>query len=374
MIKVAADKYLFELEEMVPKEVDLHLYDPGKGFPGNLGEIKALLIRTVTPINSDTLPKLPDSLSFIGTGSAGIDHIDQEILNKRGINVSNAAGCNARSVAEFVCTTLLFWASQKEISLRKKSIGIVGVGNVGSELNSMLQKLGIVTICYDPPKEDRDTEFKSSTIDEVLDTDIITFHTPLIKSGNYPTYHWLDEKKLTHYQFDLVINTARGGVIDESALLDAKFNGRVGDFIIDVWENEPVFNDEIAQNAYLFTPHIAGYSIQAKQRATSMIVEAMCQYFSIPYTHPTFNNNRTNIPEINTSTYSLAEVLLNIHPFKKYQEKLATLIGKPPQEKGRGFNRLRAQFPLRNEYQFLTIDQHIIDAYPVLNKLGISAK
>ena len=355
MINVVADKYLFELEDMAPDEVNLRLYDPENGLPEDLSGTHALLIRTVTPINAQTIGRLPDSLSFIGTGSAGTDHVNVELLKEKDIAFANAAGCNARSVAEYVCTALLIWADEKEVSLTEKKVGIVGVGHVGSELNQMLQKLGITTICHDPPRALRDAGFQSASKSEVLDADILTLHTPLITSGKYPTYHWLNEEKLSNRQFDMVLNTARGGVVDEQALLKAQSEGNVGDFVIDVWENEPNFNDAVAKAAFLFTPHIAGYSIQAKQRATYMILEAMCKHFSISLKKPSFAQNNTKIEAqpLDFTSLSLSDILKTLHPITQYQKELSKVVGKQESIKKNTFNKIRATFPLRSEYAYM---------------------
>ncbi len=376
MITVFADKYLRNIEYYLPEEVDLQLYDPSEGLPGKQEEADALLIRTVHPINEKTLSELPPSIEFIATASAGTDHVDRDLLAREDIAFADAAGCNARSVAEYVATVLLVWADLNAVDLKKKTTGIVGVGHVGSEVIKLLEKLDLQTIAYDPPKEQRQEDFASATLDQLLSADILSFHLPLSKEGEYPTHHWLDREKLNRHTYDLLINTARGGVVYEKALLEAHSQGTVRDFIIDVWENEPIFNDFIAQNAFIKTPHIAGYSRQAKNRASWQVAKALCNHFSLeaPDSLETEGKSVVDPPLPSKATPTLTEILSTLHPVYEYQKKLMKLAGRIPREKGKAFNRLRAQHPLRNEFGHIRLPVELIKQYPVLDAFGFSDK
>lgn len=371
MITVFADQHLFKIKEIVPEEIDLRFYDPEDGLPANLDDADALLIRTVTNINKDTLPDIPGKLKFVGTGSAGTDHVDTGFLAKHGIQFAHSAGCNARSVAEYVVTSLMIWSNCKNIDLQQETIGIIGVGHVGTALQNMLQKLDWNYTLYDPPRAEREDSFQSASPRELMECSILTFHTPLHDNGKHSTHHWLDVEKLSGRNFKLVINTSRGGVVDEQALLDAMDAGRLGDIIIDVWENEPHFDDHVAQKAFISTPHIAGYSIQAKFRATSMIVESMLDFFSLELPIGTLNEppESVTLNTHRTDRLQLHEVLKNIHPVKKYHQELTSLIGLSPQRKATRFRRLRTGIPFRNEFSNLQIPNAILDTYPLLYKI-----
>ncbi|MDX1585427.1 MAG: 4-phosphoerythronate dehydrogenase [Balneolaceae bacterium] len=372
MITVFADKYLYNIEELLPESCSLKLYNPSKGLPENLDHADALLIRTVTEINRDLINRLPESMKFIGTGSAGTDHVNVDLLKEKDIAFADAAGCNSRSVAEYVATALLLWMEDSAKTPESITVGIIGKGHAGSEVHSLLENLGIDTVCYDPPKEKREQDFTSASLEEVMSTDILTFHTPLEHRGVFSTYHWLDEEKLDAHKFDLIINTSRGGVIDEQALLKSFIRGSVGDFIIDVWENEPLFNDLIAENAFIKTPHIAGYSRQSKLRATQMIVDALCRHFEIDQPEKATNAADEKLQITNNSLKSaqLTDVLCKMHPIKEYENGLKRLIGLPPQKKGPGFNTLRSEFPLRTEFRYLNIPDYLSREFPVVQKLG----
>ncbi len=280
-MKVLADKFLYKLNKFLPENVHLHLFDPSDGLPEDVSEYDSLLIRTVTRINPSTLPER-GRLQFIGTATAGFDHVDSEYLKKSGIHFATSAGCNANAVGLYVSTVLLKWANVKKINLRELKAGIVGCGHTGSSVRLHLESLGVTVVCYDPPKEIREPEFRSADKDELLNCDILTFHTPLTYGENeeYPTRYICSHEWLTH-GFKLIINAARGEVVDENALFSAKKKGLVGDYILDVWEGEPVFSDSMAQNAFIATPHIAGYSIESKIRASKIVASQMLRFFQV---------------------------------------------------------------------------------------------
>lgn len=370
MVKVLADKYLHNITNFFSEEVNLQLYDPDEPLNDIPADTQALLIRTVTKINSQTFPSFPEALQFIGTGSAGSDHVDIPYLKEQGITFANAAGCNARSVAEYVATALLLWADANDINIKENSVGIIGVGHTGGEVQKILQEMDVPTIGYDPPRDKRNLSFQSASLDEVLQGDILTFHTPLTQDQPNPTYHWLNAAELSDRTFKLVINAARGGIINEEALLNAHKKGKVGDFILDVWENEPVFNDDTARRAFLKTPHIAGYSLQAKNRATQIICKALADHFSIELPAAAKVNHSSEQPSPSTF-WSLTDILTFYHPIRTYETRFLMLIGRPKNGKIKGFNAIRTHHPLRTELQFKTLSPKIKKSYPLLKPLFI---
>ena len=372
MVTVLADRHLYKIEELVPEHVDLRLYNSEEKLPGEIAEADALLIRTVTPINSDTLRPIPDRLKFIATCSAGTDHVDVPYLDRHGIAFAYSAGCNANSVAEYVITGLLIWAEQKQVDLANECVGIIGVGHVGSSVRDKLELLGLEYVAYDPPKSERDPSFTSSALEELLDCSILTFHTPLTRGGPYPTHHWLDGDKLSNHSFKLIINTSRGAVLNESRLLEALDTEKIGDLILDVWYNEPNFTDRAAQKAFIATPHIAGYSVQSIFRATKMGVEALAERFSLDLPDRPLPNTERVSPSLSgygADGQSLGEILCHLHPLNEYQNGLEQLIGLERGEKSRKFNRLRISVPFRNEYPHIRIPDRLRKEYPVLNRL-----
>ncbi len=373
MINIFADRYLHNITTYLPSNINLNLFDPANGLP-DLESAHALLIRTVSPINKQTLPNIPTQLKFIGTASAGTDHVDINYLRRNNIRFSDAAGCNARSVAEYVGTALLLWAENRNIKITKLSAGIIGAGQVGTRVIELADKLGIRTVVYDPPREKREASFTSASVEEVLACDILSFHTPLTTKGPYPTFRWLNRDKLATRNFKLIINTSRGGVIDESALLEAKNENTAGDFVIDVWENEPDFNLDTAEEAFIKTPHIAGYSEKAKNNASKIVAENLLEHFDIPKPQNQKEQNSRIVNEQVSAYPSLSSLLTELHPIRKYEEQLESIIQQHSSERGKHFNNLRTEFPLREEFQQIYLPSSYFKKFPVLKDLGFSLR
>lgn len=346
-MKVLADKYLYQLEKLLPPEAKLDRYNPDLGFPEDAPQYDALLIRTVTKINPGTLPE-PGNLSFIGSATAGFDHVDLDYLQDIGVSFVRSEGCNANAVAEYVITALYKWAYEQDVDLPLKKVGIIGCGNTGGRVSGYLKKLGIPAVLYDPPKAMREDHFVSSTEKEILDCDILTFHTPLTNSGSYPTHHICSEEWLKH-GFSLVVNTSRGGVVDEKYLPKYQQKKVVGDYILDVWENEPLFDDDVAKSATLTTPHIAGYSKEAKWRASEIVVHSMCDFFGLNKPEISFEL-KPEIRGVTNKPNTFGDFLWDYSNLKEYNRAFKNLIGLPDDEKVQRFSKLRSETDTRFEF------------------------
>ena len=284
-MKIVADSkipFLKGLLEPVAQEV---LYVPGSDITNEvLRDAQVLLTRTRTRCDRHLLQGT--AIKFIGTATIGTDHIDLDYCNNNGITVVNAPGCNAPAVAQWVHSTILQWLAAQPAPLDPPlTLGIVGVGHVGSIVARWAHQLGYRVLLNDPPLEEQATDTNSELLtlnSKLIDIytlhrkcDIITFHTPLTRDGDYPTWHLCDEAFLNGLQrCRLIINAARGAVCDNEALLRWQ-----GDIALDCWEGEPNINRELLEKAFVATPHIAGYSLQGKQRGTSMIIEALNRHF-----------------------------------------------------------------------------------------------
>lgn len=367
MIRILADENIYKLDQFLPHEIELVTYDPEKPIPG-LDGFDALLVRSVSKLNKTVLPVLPSSLKLIGTGSSGSDHIDIEYFENRNVQVINAKGSNANAVSEYIITSLLLWSVKKNRTLTNLKVGIVGAGATGSAVGNQLSKFGIPFCYYDPPREEHESDFKSASTEEVLNCDILTFHVPLNKAGAHSTFHWLDEEKLRNRNFELIINAARGGVINELELLKALENGTVTDVIIDVWEAEPDFNTALVEKAFISTPHIAGYSEQAKLNASKMLAEQMASifHFDLPDFSKLYSLKKLDIATLN---YSLYEFILRLHPLREYDADIRELCLRP--DKKILFQRLRIDRPYRYEYPFLLLDKIDLPEIGKLKKLGL---
>jgi len=284
-MKIVADSkipFLKGLLEPVAQEV---LYVPGSDITNEvLRDAQVLLTRTRTRCDRHLLQGT--AVKFIGTATIGTDHIDLDYCSHNGITVVNAPGCNAPAVAQWVHSTILQWLSAQPAPLdHPLTLGIVGVGHVGSIVARWAHQLGYRVLLNDPPLEEQATDTNSELLtlkSKLIDIstlhckcDIITFHTPLTRDGDYPTWHLCDEAFLNSLQrCRLIINAARGAVCDNEALLRWQ-----GDIALDCWEGEPNIIRELLDKAFVATPHIAGYSLQGKQRGTSMIIEALNRHF-----------------------------------------------------------------------------------------------
>jgi erythronate-4-phosphate dehydrogenase len=369
-IRVAADQYLVDLEDFTDDQVELITYDPSEENWSAINEFDALLIRTVHPVDHQAIQHFPPNLSFVATGSAGYDHVDRKALKDHNITFAHAPGCNAQAVAEYVLTAIIIWATQQHRPLDQLSLGIVGMGNVGQAVEQLANQLGISTRGYDPPREQREPSFNSVSLKKVLDTDILTLHTPLTtpEESDYPTHHWFNEKRIGQQKFALIINAARGGIVNE-AYLDQKMERQeVKNAILDVWENEPHFDCQRAASLLYSTPHIAGYSLESKRRATQMICHALYHHFGLDPVDTPIQTTREYVHF--DSNEPLISMLHQVHPIKNYDHALRDLC-QQPDTRAQGFARLRTGMPLRHEYQFMTLDPEILNQYPVLKQLGI---
>lgn len=367
MIKVIADQNLYKLKEFLPEDIDLIRFDPIKGLP-NIEDFDAFLIRTVTKITETTFQKIPSSLKFVGTASSGTDHVDIDYLQSNSIHFADALGNNSRAVAEYIITSLLLWRERNGKELSNYSYGIIGVGNAGSAVAEIFKSFGLKVVLFDPPRAEREVDFKSATLNEVLSCDILTFHTPITNKGQHPTHHWLDEEKLVGRSFELIINAARGGIIDESAVSRAMDSHAISDIIIDVWENEPDFDTDFAMRAFISTPHIAGYSEQSKLNASRMVCEKLCRFFGLncPSTDHLYQQKEVKPAHL---SYLFEELLLRLHPVKEYDAALRDLCNRT--DKTTLFRKLRTDRPYRFEYGYLNLADTYLNTFDELKKLGI---
>lgn len=281
-MKVIVDEkipYIKGVIEQIAKEV---VYAPGSAFtPQLVKDADALIVRTRTRCNAGLLKN--SHVKFIATATIGYDHIDVEFCKQNGIAWANAPGCNANSVSEYIESCLLLLGEQYNLLFQQMTIGIVGVGNVGSKVAEMARRFGMTVLLNDPLRAEIEGNKSFSPIEELTDRcDIISFHTPLTYNGDYATLHLADECFFSSLKKrPILINTSRGEVINTNALLHAMEAETITDAIIDVWEHEPQPDHQLLQRAFVATPHIAGYSADGKANATQMALEALCRHFKM---------------------------------------------------------------------------------------------
>lgn len=267
------DKYIPFIKETIEqstlpdwKQVHVLPLEPEEITPSTVRNADALMVRTRTRVNRDLLAG--SRVQLVTTATIGYDHIDSDYCREAGVRWLSCLGCNAQAVSDYVEEALL----EQKTPLKAKTIGIVGVGHVGTLVAQMAERHGMQVLLNDPPRN------IGVSIDEIVhNCDFITFHTPLTRDGQYPTYHLCNEAFLRQCRPDtLIINAARGGVVDEKALLRSKHP-----CVVDTWENEPRLNRDLLQVAQLASYHIAGYSVQGKYNASQTCLTAFQQQFGL---------------------------------------------------------------------------------------------
>lgn len=331
-----------------------------------------LLVRSITKVNENLLAH-NKSLLFVGTATIGVDHIDQSYLGDRNVPFYSAPGCNAISVAEYVLSALVVMSERYLIDLFSLKVGIVGAGNTGTRLSEKLTALGISYVMCDPVlaqsgKDER--EFVS--LDEALACDVISLHVPLTHSGDHPTYHLLNEDRLSQLTSEqILINACRGEVIDNKALLSLKQNGMQTKLILDVWEGEPNLLHPLIEYAEIASAHIAGYSLEGKARGTEMLYQALCNEQNIP-----INKALKNFLPIATISsveikQTFDEVLLNQLVKMVYDVRRDDGIFRQ-QINTKGFDHIRKTYPARREFSAVTVSMVNQANDDVLYRLGFS--
>ncbi|MBO5000229.1 MAG: 4-phosphoerythronate dehydrogenase PdxB [Bacteroidaceae bacterium] len=280
-MKVIVDNKIPYIKGIIERIAGEVVYLPGNAFtPQEVKDADALIVRTRTLCNRDLLEG--SRIKFIATATIGFDHIDTAYCQEAGITWTNCPGCNASSVEQYVHSVLLLLKREKNLCLEGATIGVVGVGHVGSKVTTMASKLGMRVLLNDPPRADKGEEGFVDLQTIARECDAITFHTPLNREGVYRTFHLADEAFFNQLERSpYIINSSRGEVVETQALLRALEKGQVKEAVIDTWENEPDIDLTLLREAFIATPHIAGYSADGKANATRMSLEALCRFFGI---------------------------------------------------------------------------------------------
>ena len=280
-MKIVVDKKIPYLKGLLESVAEV-IYMSGKEIRNaDLVDADAMLIRTRTICNRELLEGT--SIKFIGTATIGYDHIDSDFCEFSNIKWVNAPGCNSSAVAQYVTSSLLALANKYNFELSGKTLGIIGVGQVGQKVERNARLLGMNVLLNDPPRSRNEGEKNFNSLERLLeDSDIITLHTTLEKEGPDKTLHMIDETFLSRLKKPIfLINSSRGDVVDTYALKKAIKYGKVINCAIDCWENEPEIDRELLKKCYITTPHIAGYSSDGKANATRAIVEQLNSFFQL---------------------------------------------------------------------------------------------
>lgn len=276
-MKIIADRYVPFLSKTIREgwpEVELVQLEPADITAETVRDADALIIRTRTHVNGELLEG--SRVRLVCTATIGYDHIDQDYCRKAGIRWISCPGCNAQAVADYVEEAIDTYFGEKgrfqRADLAGKFIGIVGLGNVGKRVQQMAERRGMQVMVNDAPLGIGDS------LSRIAETcDILTFHTPITRDGQWPTYHLCNAELLGRcHPGTLIINAARGGVVDEQALLHSGLP-----YILDTWENEPQPDRKVLAEAKQASMHIAGYSVEGKKNASEMCLRAISEEFGL---------------------------------------------------------------------------------------------
>lgn len=398
-MQIVADNAIAYLDQALRPFGDLRAL-PGRSITrSDVQDADALVVRSVTRVDEALVDG--SRLRMVVSATAGIDHVDVPALEARGIRFEHAPGCNATAVVEYVVIAMLMTMTARApqaglpellARLGMRPIGVVGFGHVGRRLTARLRSLGMEVLVCDPPlvrklarQQDppgplewramaRSESFVSkATLLRRCGT--ITVHTPLITEGEDTTVGWLGADELDQLVDDaLIINTCRGGVFDDNAV-ETWLDRDKGDAVIDVWQGEPNLRWSLVLHPRLrcATPHIAGYTLEGKVRATAAVVRHLADLQGIP-PHWT---GADELGDANTPTLlrgtSLLEQLLYAHPLDRDNESLRQLASLPTQQRAARFEQLRREYTFRREFDHFTGSENQIDPAGVdfLRRLGV---
>lgn len=349
-MKIVCDDKIPYIEPCLRALTDDVVMKPGRDITADdVRDAHILIVRTRTRCDASLLSG--SKVFLVATATIGYDHLDTRWLESHGIAWANCPGCNASSVGQYVNSSLLQLQRQRGVDLKSCTLGIVGVGHVGTAvLRSVTEgkpgaPLGLrrILLC-DPPRQqagDAAPEgYEWCSMERIREeADIITLHTPLTREGDYATWHLLDEHFFDGLRGRILINAARGGVVNERALLRAMNDGAVSDVVLDTWENEPHVDEELLRRAFIATPHIAGYSADGKANATRMTLRHVCHFFFRPMD---FDIQPPSLPVDFRPSEDAEERALQLYdPLTDTQR----LKAQPE-----GFEQQRSAYPLRREY------------------------
>lgn len=351
-MKIIADSKIPFLKGVFDGVAEVIYLDPKDINSDAVKDADALIVRTRTRCDASLLDG--SRVRMIATATIGFDHIDTAYCRDNNIYWTNAPGCNASSVGQYVISTLLVLNGERFDNIKGLNIGIVGVGNVGKEVEKAALRYGLNVMRCDPLRAMAEPDQIFYTLKDIADKcDVVTFHTPITFEGEHKTFHLADSKFFSALKRKpLIINAARGGVVDEAALLDAFDHGLVREMVIDCWENEPEINEELLRKSIITTPHIAGYSADGKANATRMACQAVNRFFNLNIDDriSAVSAPEPDHPVINTALLEgdrMAAAYLHAYDVRKDSQRLKDDPG--------SFEKQRGEYPFRREMKGYTV-------------------
>jgi erythronate-4-phosphate dehydrogenase len=360
-MNIVADRNLPLAAEIFGPLGDLRLIDTPDFRPETVRGADVLIVRSETKVGPALLNG--SRVGFVGTASIGTDHLDLEYLAARAIAFANAPGCNSHSAKEYIAAALLEAGRRLGFSLRGSSIGVVGVGAVGSKVARAAEALGLNVRLNDPPLSRATGDLRYVPLDALMGADILTLHVPLTKSGLDPTFHLFDEARFARLKSaPLLFNSSRGAVVETGALKKALAAGRVRAAVLDVWEGEPDIDAELLDQALIGTAHVAGYSLEGKIRAVRLVRDAVVRHFGLDAANrPPLEPGPAALPAIAVPAgFSPDEDVVRAAVSSAYDiafddRLLRTSQARPAAGRPAAFARLRSEYRVRREFSARTV-------------------
>jgi erythronate-4-phosphate dehydrogenase len=355
-VNIIADENIPYAHEAFGTLGDVRLVSGRDVTPDLVRDCDLLFIRSVTRTNAALLDG--SRVRFVATATIGTDHVDLDYLAGRGTGFASAPGSNATSVAEYIAASLLVLARDSGTSLEGKTLGVVGVGNVGSRVVAKAEAMGMRVLQNDPPVQRETGDPRYLPLDALFEADFITLHVPLTREGQDATLQLADEAFLARMRpGSVLLNTSRGAVVDGNALKAALASGHLGEAVLDVWEGEPDIDMGLLAKVAIGTPHIAGYSFDGKVRATEMIYAAACESLGVEPTwsaadampepdHPRLEIDCAGWPDedvLRAAVLTVYDIEADNCRLRQFPEGFSA---RPAY-----FDRLRKEYPKRREFE-----------------------
>lgn len=368
-MKIIADELIPYVKDYFANAGDLIL-KPGRAITASdVKEADVLLVRSITPVNEALLKN--SRVKFVGSVTAGFDHIDTVWLDKAGIQWANASGFNAPPVADYVVSVIAALERRQLFPAHHAKAAVIGVGNTGMLAAERLSMLGIETILCDPLRAKNEKNFLHYSLSDIADVDLVSLHVPLTKIGEHATYHFIDEHFLKRQKPDCVLlNASRGAVIDSAAL---KKYGNHLQWCFDVWENEPNIDKTILEKSVIATPHIAGYSVQAKMRGVAMIYQAAGEKNILSLkTRPSMEMPKQELVFAGKE-HHWQDIVLGVFNPLVMTMMMRTILS--ASQKAQSFDEMRNQFSYRHEFAYTKVinENWLPFDKKILMKLGMVA-
>ena len=369
-MKIVADNTVPYLKGIAEPIADVTYLTSKEFTPEQIHNADALIVRSIDKCTRELLEG--SQVKLITSATIGFDHIDTQYCEEAGITWKNSPGCNAVSVAQYILAGLIILSLVRKEKLQGKTIGIIGVGHVGKEVQKLCTAFGLNVLLNDPPRTEIEGQKEFGSLDTIAEqADIITFHTPLTKTGRYATFHLAGKDFFSKLKKNpWFINASRGAVHDTEALLQAYQTGKISEMIIDCWENEPTINLELLSHTTIATPHIAGFSADGKANGTRMCLEHIESFF-----HLRFDKIKNVVPQ------ALENPIIDLDKFTENRIEQAVLksfnplyVDKMLRENPTKFEWYRNNYQHPREFSAYTIIHATMEEAQVLQQLGFNVQ